>query len=398
MRLKDDRTRDIYRFLAILTAASMVGLQGWRTMLNNFAVEAVHLDGDGIGLIQSVREIPGFLALLAVYLLMLLSEQRLASASIIILGAGVALTGMLPSLPGLILTTLLMSFGFHYYETMNQSLSLQAFGHDSAPVVVGRLRGLGAWAAILTGLFLWIVFPRLGFRYTYLVIGGMIVLVGLFTLSRNWTGGLHLVPQRRKLVFRKRYWLFYVLSFLAGARRQVFVAFSVFLLVKRFEFTVQMVTILFVVNNLVVTVAAPAIGRAVARWGERRVLSVEYGSLIPLFLLYATTDSRGGVAVLYILDHLFFNFSLAIRTYFQKIADPEDLTSGLAVGFTVNHIAAVVIPVIGGVLWTVDYRIPFIGGAVLALVSLVFVQRIRTERNSSTHGKRRGGNARAGCE
>jgi hypothetical protein len=81
-------------------------------------------------------------------------------------------------------------------------------------------------------------------------------------------------------------------------------------------------------------------------------------------------------AGLYIIDNLLFYFSMAIRTYFQKVADPADIAPSMAVGFTINHIAAVVLPVIGGILWLVDYRIPFILAAALSLVSLVAVQRI----------------------
>ena len=77
------------------------------------------------------------------------------------------------------------------------------------------------------------------------------------------------------------------------------------------------------------------------------------------------------------LDHIFFNFAIAIRTYFQKVADPRDIAPSMAVGFTINHIAAVVLPAIGGVLWMVDYRIPFVAGAAMAMISLIAVQQIR---------------------
>ena len=105
----------MFRFLAILTAASMVGLQGYTILFNNYAVETVHLEGLHIGLIQSVREIPGFLALTAIYVMMVIREHRLAALSIVLLGLGVALTGFFPSFRGLAVTTLIMSFGFHYY-------------------------------------------------------------------------------------------------------------------------------------------------------------------------------------------------------------------------------------------------------------------------------------------
>jgi len=164
---------------------------------------------------------------------------------------------------------------------------------------------------------------------------------------------------------------------MAGARRQIFMAFAVFLLVKKFHFTVQEVVILFVINNLINYFLSPLIGRSIIRFGERKVLSLEYFSLIFIFLAYATVDSRVVVGILYILDQVFFNFAIAIRTYFQKVGDPKDIAPSMAVGFTINHIAAVFLPAIGGLLWMVDYRIPFVAGAFLSLISLAAVQKIR---------------------
>jgi MFS family permease len=179
------------------------------------------------------------------------------------------------------------------------------------------------------------------------------------------------------MVFRSRYWLFYLLTFLSGARRQVFVAFAVFLLVEKFGYSVQEITALFILNNVVNWYLSPAIGRAVNKYGERRMLTVEYVSLIFIFVAYAYVDSKILVAVLYVLDHVFYNFAMAIKTYFQKIADPSDIAPSMAVSFTINHIAAVVIPAAGGLLWMVDYRIPFLCAAGLAGLSLLFSQFVR---------------------
>ena len=179
------------------------------------------------------------------------------------------------------------------------------------------------------------------------------------------------------MVFRKKYWLYYFLTFMAGARRQIFIAFAVFLLVKKFEYSLQEVTLLFVVNNAINFFLTPQIGKAIIRFGERKVLSLEYGTLIVVFLAYAYVESKWIVTILYILDHIVFNFSIAIRTYFQKIGDPRDIAPSMAVGFTINHIAAVIIPAIGGIVWMVDYKIPFIAGAVMSLISLSAVQLIK---------------------
>ncbi|MDH3544278.1 MAG: MFS transporter [Desulfuromonadales bacterium] len=367
--------RPMLRFLIVQTAASVVGLQCWMILFNNFAVEIAGLDGFQVGVIGSVREIPGFLALLAVFVMLVIREHRLSALSVIFLGIGTALTGFFPSFIGLIITTLIMSFGFHYYETTNQSLTLQYFDNATSPLIFGRLRSLAAATSILVGLLLFLMGLAFSYKVMFLLVGSLVAVAGIWGLLQDPTHR-NLVPQHRKMILRRRYSLYYFLTFMAGARRQIFMAFSVYLLVKVFECTVTEITLLFVANNAVNFFLSPLIGRAIVRFGERRVLSIEYGGLIAIFLVYAFIDIKGVIVVMYILDHILFNFSIAIRTYFQKVADPQDIAPSMAVGFTINHIAAVVMPVIGGALWMVDYRIPFVVGAIFSMVSLLAVQRI----------------------
>ncbi|MDG5467505.1 MFS transporter [Deltaproteobacteria bacterium IMCC39524] len=367
--------RPMLRFLIVQTTASVVGLQCWMILFNNFAVEIAGLDGFQVGVIGSVREIPGFLALLAVFVMLVIREHRLSALSVIFLGVGTALTGFFPSFTGLIITTLIMSFGFHYYETTNQSLTLQYFDNATSPLIFGRLRSLAAATSILVGLLLFLMGLAFSYKVMFLLVGSLVAVAGIWGLLQDPTHR-NLVPQHRKMILRRRYSLYYFLTFMAGARRQIFMAFSVYLLVKVFECTVTEITLLFVANNAVNFFLSPLIGRAIVRFGERRVLSVEYGGLIAIFLIYAFIDIKGVIVAMYILDHILFNFSIAIRTYFQKVADPQDIAPSMAVGFTINHIAAVVMPVIGGALWMVDYRIPFVVGAIFSMVSLLAVQRI----------------------
>jgi len=367
----------MYRYLIVLTMASAVGLQTWQMLFNNFAVEAAGLEGHHVGVIQSVREIPGFLALLAVYVMLFIKEHRLSALSILLLGLGLAATGFLPTFTGLILTTLISSFGFHYFETTNQSLTLQYFDRQTAPWVFGRQYRVSAVSNIAIGVVIFLMSAFLHYRETFLAVGIFVILIAAWGFSQNpvRTG---MPVQRYRMLVRKRYWLYYFLTFMAGARRQIFMAFAVFLLVKKFDYSVQQVTILFVVNNIIQFYVSPIIGRAIVRYGERRVLSLEYSGLIFVFLAYALVDSKWLAALLYILDHIFYNFAMAINTYFQKIGEAQDIAPTMAVGFTINHIAAVVLPALGGLLWMIDYRIPFIAGAVMSAVSLTAVQWIRT--------------------
>lgn len=368
---------DILLFLLVSTIATAVGIQAWQTLINNFAVEAARLSADQIGFVQSIREVPGFLSMLVIYVLLILSEQRAASLAVLILGIGLCLTGILPSFWGLVATTLIMSTGFHYYEPLNQSLTLQHFNTFEAPVVLSRIRAVSALANIGVGVGIYFLADVLGYAGIFAVTGVLIGLVGLWGLVKK-PCQTDAPAQKKKMYLRRKYWLYYLLTFLEGSRRQIFIVFAVYLLVKKFDYSIQSISLLFVVNNAINYFFNPMIGRAINRLGERCLLSIEYAGMIAVFLTYAYTDSHIVAGIMYVLDFLLFNFSVGVRTYYQKIAAPEDMASGMALGFTINHIAAVVVPVLGGILWMVDYKIPFFIGVGLGLVSLAFTQLIRT--------------------
>ncbi|MCK4767898.1 MAG: MFS transporter [Desulfobacula sp.] len=379
--MPDYKKKQMYSYLIVLTICSTAGLQCWLTLFDNFSVNVVGLDGHHIGALQSVREIPGFLALLVTYVILIIKEHKLSALSIIILGAGLFATGFLPSFSGLIFTTMIMSFGFHYYETTNKSLTLQYFDKLTSPLVLSAQRSYAAAASIVVGIIIFFIAPILSYKTMYIIFGGMIGVCGVWAFTKN-PANKDILPQKKQLILKKQYWLFYFLTFMAGARRQIFMAFAVFLMVKKFGFSVQDITLLFLLNNGINFFINPLIGKFIVKYGERKLLSIEYFFLILVFIAYAFVDSKLLVGVLYVLDHIFFNFSTGINTYFQKIADPRDIAASAAVGFTINHIAAVVLPVIGGLLWMVDYKIPFLAGAFFSFISLCLVQFIRTKPTS----------------
>lgn len=380
--MKDIQRKEMFFFLMLLNIAVFLGFQSWSTLFNNFAFETAGFDGFKMGLTQSIREIPGFLSLLVILAIIMLKEHTLAAVSVVVLGIGIALTGFLPSTTGVIITTLIMSFGFHFYETVNQSLTLQYFNKMEAPLVLGRLRSISAGANIGAGLLVMLLLTFMSYKYIFLTVGVLVVLAGLYCLKLN-PADTNLPVQKKKLELKKRYWLYYALTFFAGARRQVFIAFSVFLMVEKFHYSTNEIAVLFIINNVVNFLFNPYIGKFINKYGERRMLSFEYVSLVFIFLGYALIDDKLIVAGLYIFDHIVFNFAVAIRTFYQKISEPEDMANGSAVGFTINHIAAVFIPFAGGVLWVVDRRIPFVIGAVLALFSLILTQFITSELKKS---------------
>jgi len=349
----------------------------WMALLNNFVIERAAFTGAEIGMLQSIREIPGFLAFTAVLVLLLIKEQTLAYVALAMMGIGVALTGYFPSVVGLYLTTLLMSTGFHYFETIKQSLSLQWLTKEEAPAALGKMVAYGSMASLVVYSSLWLSerYLFLSFETLYLIGGGSCVaLVLLMWLAFPKFEG-HTV-QRKHLLMRKRYWLYYALTFMGGARRQIFVVFAGFLMVEKFGYDVSDIAALYLVNHLFNWAFAERIGAWVGKVGERRALTFEYCGLICVFTAYAFVSDAKWAAALYILDHLFFSLAIAIKTYFQKIADPADMASTAGVAFTINHIAAVVIPVIFGLIWLVSPAAVFLLGAAMVVVSLVLAQNI----------------------
>ncbi len=361
--------------LLLMAFAMPIAFSTWTALLNNFVIQAAGFDGVDIGWLHTVREIPGLLAVLVIGFLLVIREQIFGLIALALLGAATAVTAWFPTLGGILVITLLSSFGFHYFETVNQSLQLQWIDKKNAPQVLGWIVAAGSGASLLAyGLLVvtWKTFD-LSYNFVYMVSGGFTVVVALFCLiaypqfrSENL--------QHRTMVLRRRYWLYYALQFMAGARRQIFVVFAAFMMVERFGFEVNQVTALFLVNYLANMLFAPVMGRAVARWGERRALIFEYAGLIGIFLAYGGIYFLGwGVmlaAVLYIVDHLFFALAFALKTYFQKIADPKDIAPTAAVAFTINHIAAVVLPAALGYLWVTSPAMVFVLAAAMAAMSL----------------------------
>lgn len=367
--------------LFLMAVAMPVAFATWSALLNNFVIEVAQFDGSDIGWLHTVREIPGFLAIGVIAVLMLMHEQVLGLVSLVLLGVATALTAQFPSLGGILVITMLSSIGFHYYETVNQSLQLQWLPKDRAPRMLGWLLAAGSAATLVSYGLIVLLWEPLGLSYgvVYACAGGFTALVAAlaFFLYPRFQAD---TVQTKKMVLRRRYWLYYALQFMSGARRQIFTVFAGFMMVEKFGFDVHEVTALFLINLVANMVFAPLVGRAVGAFGERRALMFEYSGLVVVFLAYGGIYYFGwGVvlaATLYVVDHMFFALALALKTYFQKIADPADIAPTAAVAFTINHIAAVVLPALLGYLWLASPGAVFGLAAGMAMTSLCLAMLI----------------------
>lgn len=380
VRLEDAHHLPFWRrptsLLFVMAMAMPIAFSTWSALLNNFVIEVAGFDGSDIGWLHTVREIPGFLAVGVIAIIMFMREQVLGLVALIMLGAATAVTAQFPQMGGILVVTMLSSIGFHYYETVNQSLQLQWIDKKRAPQMLGWILSAGSAATFVVYFLIVISWERFGLSYSivYWLSGGFTAVVAVICLfAYPQFEAPH--PQIKRMILRKRYWLYYVLQFMSGARRQVFVVFAGFMMVEQFGFAVDDITKLFMFTLLINMIAAPILGRIVQVFGERRTLIFEYAGLCLVFFAYGGIYYFGwGVVLataLYVINHIFFSLALAIKTYFQKIADPQDIAPTAAVAFTINHIAAVFLPALLGYVWLQSPGMVFLMAAGMAVISLL---------------------------
>lgn len=360
------------QLLYLLAAAVPISFTAWNALLNNFVIEVAQFDGEKIGLLQSIREIPGLLAFSIVFILMIFRQQTAAYVSLLLLGLGTLLTGFFPTTSGLYITTLVMSTGFHYLETIHSSLSLQWISKEKAPSFLGKVSAVRSFMALFILGILYVMMKVFGISYiaVYALSGGITMLFAVVA----WLGFKHFkddVVQETKLFLRKKYWLYYVLTFLAGARRQIVVVFAGFLLVEKFHFSVENMVLLLIVNTIINTICAPYAGKLIERFGENLSLKLEYICIVLIFILYGLVQSQTMAVSLYIVDNLFYTIAIALKTYFQKIADPKDIAVTSGVASAINHIAAVFLPFTLGIIWINSHSAVFFIGAGIAMIAFL---------------------------
>ena len=370
-------TRRMMVYLVVSNFLLYFGFQVWQTLFNNFAVESVKIGPAEVGLVQAVREVPGLLGFLVGFVALYLSEVRIMALSIILMGLGIVATGYSTTLPILLVTTFVMSFGFHFFTPSTNAVVLMIARLSEAPRALGRLGSLGALAAVAATAAVYLLAQPWGYQTLFGVVGGLVMIGGVALLPLGGKdGGL---PAFGRVILRRRYWLYYALSFLLGSRRHIFTTFAIYLLVREYHITVQTTAVLFLVNSLVNIVTLRWVGQLISRFGERLTLSVAFAALTLVFIGYAYITLLPVLYLLFVLDNIFIGFNLGLTTYFQKIAvAPQEITSNLSVEQTINHIAAIVIPVVGGTVWAVyGAQAPFIFGAVIVLIALGLTQFMR---------------------
>jgi predicted MFS family arabinose efflux permease len=355
------------------------GFQVWQTLFNNFAVEDLGAGPVAVGLIQAVREVPGLLGLGIAFVALYISEIRIMSLSVIVLGVGVLLSGQSQTIAFLLVATFIMSVGFHFFMPCSNAVVLMVMQKRDTARTLGNLGSLGSIAAVAGTLLVLLTAASLGYRNLYFAVGLLVIVGGILLLP---FGGRPMgIPSGRKVTLRRRYWLYYSLSFLLGSRRHIFTTFAVYLLVREFHVDVQTIAMLLLVNSIINVLTLRWTGQLVGRIGERLAMSIAFGSLALIFLGYAYAQTLPVLFALFMLDNIIFGFNVALPAYFQKIAVTKDeITSNLSVEQAIQHIAAITVPLIGGIVWEkYGAQAPFLFGVGIVLAGLVLAQQMHVQ-------------------
>jgi MFS family permease len=369
----EDRTlqRD-WRLFAVLTFLFSYGFAVYTGVFQNYLRDVVHAKPIDLGILESLREVPGLLAAVTAGSLMMLAQSRVAALGLVVTGLGIGATMLTRTLPPLIAASMFWSVGFHLYATVSGAITLALAKGKEGGRHLGRMSGIAATATICglgSALAFARFFPNVPYHVYFLLGGLSIVGAGLVCgmLSSNAESHTEL-----RIVIRKEYGLYYLLTFLEGCRRQIFSIFATFTLITVYHQQKEQMLALQFINAILISVTAPYMGKLVDRHGERGPLTAYAIGLIVVFLGYSQFKIVGVLYALYLVDNVLFTFGVGFTTYLHRIVRPNELRPCLAMGTTMNHIAAVSVPLGGAYLWqrTNNYQIPFWVGTIIAVAAL----------------------------
>jgi hypothetical protein len=374
-----------------LTFLFAFGFAVYSGVFQNFLRDELHASASNLGLLESTREIPGLLAALMAGTLVALAETRVAALGLLITAIGIGCTGQMSHYGSLIAITVFWSVGFHLWASVSPAITLALAKGREGGRHLGRMSAVGS-VATLGALGLTWALDR-GMRAAGLPLHS-VYMVSFYLAGACILASALLCPllsahaatdgPRARIILRREYGLYYLLTFLEGCRRQIFSIFASFALILIYHVPLGAMLALQFINSVLIAVTAPQIGRLVDRIGERGPLTFYSIGLILVFLGYATTRSivvRLGypeanavyaLYALFLIDNVLFSFGVGFTTYLHRIVRPNEMTPCLSMGVTMNHIAAVTVPVGGAWLWDHyhNYQIPFWVGVAIACVSL----------------------------
>lgn len=384
----NEQKRQIGGALALFAAASMfMGLYGgfYSPSFNNYLAQVFHVGEVARGWMELPREMPGFLVVFLLALLARVADTRIALVSAGVVALALFGQGFLaPNLGVAVVWMFLWSAGAHLYMVIAPAIGLRLAREGQEGTLLGKL-GLLESLGTLPGMALLF----LGTRYFHASFGLIFGAAAFFALAAALL--LFRIKPRpvdttaSRMVFKRGYGLYYWLNILFGARKQVFLTFAPWVLIKIFHADVSVFAILGLIGTGLSLGFRPLLGKAIDIIGERRIIAIESVLLVGICVLYGFAQSwfPSRIAMLvimacYIIDQLLMAATMARVTYIHRTVHvPGDLAPTLSMGMTLDHAVSMLVPILGGLIWAkAGYPVLFLAAAGIALVNLVAALRI----------------------
>lgn len=349
-------------FRLLLTATLFFGAAGgiFQATLNNYLSDIHNLTAAARGWLELPRELPGFLIIFVSALLLgFLRESRIAAVAMILTCLGALGLGLVANdTTKLILFIIIWSMGDHIIFAVEGPLGLHIAKRGGEGRRLGQLGGARNVGVILGVGAVWLLAKVTGPRYDlFYMIAGVSALLAGINYSRLKIG--HASKPSRRFVFKKKYGIFYAISALFGVRKQIFLAFGAWVLVKMYGVPVANIAMLYFIAAAIGVILRPLLGDIIDKLGERIILAADELLLLLICLTYAFAgDLFPGPWALrvlyfaYIFDSVLFALRIARITYLKKIIDdPSELTPTISLGITIDHVVAMSLPILSGWLW-----------------------------------------------
>ena len=352
----------------------------FRGASTNFLVDTLGLDGKQVMWQAGIREIPGLALMFIAALFMRLPLSQRSAAAVLVMGVGYGLFATVHSYAALLVMAVASSVGFHYWMPLQSTLAMSLTTKENSGRVMGSLSAVRALSAIVgTGAVAGsaAILPSLSLRAYYVVGGALIAAAAILILRLPSHLGRASAAERR-LLLKREYWLYYVLTFFEGSRMQVFGTFGTLVLVENYGLDVSQISLILLVSGIINFVLSPMLGDMIDRHGERLTLSISYVLLALCFVGYATVHNAWMLAALLVAINLLVLLSMGLTTYVNRMAPRDELTPTLSAGVSINHITSVAMSLVAGTLLSiVGYEWLCWGAATIIMLSVPFALAIR---------------------
>ncbi|MEA1959876.1 MAG: MFS transporter [Bacillota bacterium] len=376
-----DMQSKITPLLLFAMATMMMGLYAglYEPSFNNYLAQVHQVSEVTRGGLEFPRELPGFLVVFVLTLFLFLPDSRIATISALLVGIALWGQGLLaPNLGTVVVWMLIWSTGSHLFMAISAPIGLRLALEGQEGKRLGQLASMESLGTLL-GMIL-VYFGATHFHFSFAIIfgiSGTCALIAAVLLFRIKSKPIY---RKRQLILKKKYTLFYLLNILFGARKQIFLTFAPWVLIKVFHADIGTFAILGFIGTVLALFFRPFLGRAIDAWGEKIIMSADSVLLILICIVYSFSETWFShhtamimIMSCFIIDHLLFAVRIARTTYLNRILEePNDLAPTISMGLTMDHAVSMIVPLGGGLLWAHFGYVPvFLAAAGIAVLNLI---------------------------